>query len=114
MGKLFIDGKHMAMLTDIFRTLCPESTIWAFGSRIDGTAHVGSDLDLAMIRGGQNDADAHQLKMAIQESNIPFLVDMFELNQLPESFQREIKRHYVVVYDVPQSCDKSALKRRAQ
>jgi len=99
MAEIFIESKHLAELTGIFERLCPKALVWAFGSRVNGSAHSGSDLDLAIVDYGQEDADYMELKEALVESNIPFLIDIFELDRLPESFQREIKRSFVVLYD---------------
>ncbi|OQX28891.1 MAG: hypothetical protein B0D92_06590 [Spirochaeta sp. LUC14_002_19_P3] len=99
MARILIDEKSWIKLTGIFEKLYPKSLIWAYGSRIDGTAHSGSDLDLAIVDYGQDDRDYMGLKKAIQESNIPFLIDIFELDKLPDSFQQEIKRSYAVLYN---------------
>ncbi len=99
MAEIFIEKRHLAELTEIFARLSPKALIWAFGSRIDGSAHSGSDLDLAIVEYGGDDADYMELREAITESNIPFLIDIFELHKLPESFQQEIRRNFVVLYD---------------
>jgi len=39
-----------------------------------------------------------ELKEIIRESNIPFMVDIFELHRLPQYMQDEIKRNYVEIY----------------
>ncbi|WGK70395.1 nucleotidyltransferase domain-containing protein [Candidatus Haliotispira prima] len=99
MAEIVMDDSSLAVLKGIVKNLCPKSVIWAFGSRVDGSAHSGSDLDLAIVDFGQEGADYGELKAAVRESHIPFLIDIFELNRLPESFQREIQRSYVVLYD---------------
>ena len=48
MGKLFIEPEYLKMLTDIFDNYCPNAKIWAYGSRVKGNAHSGSDLDLVV------------------------------------------------------------------
>lgn len=93
-----IDKSSYSELISIFKKLCPNSLIWAYGSRVNGTAHSGSDLDLAIVDYGDQDCDYLDIKEAIIDSNIPFLIDIFELNRLPESFRDEIKRNYIVLY----------------
>ena len=61
-------------------------------------AHNGSDLDLAVTTLGNISADICHLKEAIRESNIPFMVDIFELTALPKSFQDEIAAHCIEIY----------------
>lgn len=97
--KLFIEEKHLQELKKIIARRYPRALVWAYGSRINGTAHVGSDLDLAIVDYGQQESDYLELKEALQDSSIPFLIDIFELDQLPESFQKQIKSNYVVLYN---------------
>ena len=48
MDNLFIKEKHLKNLLLIFENYCPKAEIWAYGSRVDGRAHEGSDLDLCV------------------------------------------------------------------
>ena len=98
MSNLFIKPQYLKMLTDIFDEYCPRAEIWAYGSRINGQAHDGSDLDLVVKTFNTNDIKAFQLKEIISNSNIPFLVDIQEFDNLPKSFQEEILKNYIVIY----------------
>jgi len=98
MDKLFIKPEYLKMLTDIFDKYCPHAEIWAYGSRIKGEAHEGSDLDLAVKNLNSNEITTYELKEIISESNIPFLVDIHEFDHLPASFQKEILGNYIVIY----------------
>ena len=98
MDKLFVDPRHLKMLTDIFDSYCPNAEIWAYGSRLDGTAHSGSDLDLVIKDFGGEKLYTFELKEMFSESNIPFLIDILEFDKIPESFQKEILKNYVVIY----------------
>ncbi len=78
----------------------PEAEVWAYGSRVAGQGHEGSDLDLVV----RNPADPRQpladlgaLVDAFGESDLPFLVDVFDWARLPEGFRREIARAHVVL-----------------
>lgn len=93
MANIFIEQRFLDELKGILEKTVPNTKIWAYGSRIDGTAHSGSDLDLAIV----GDGDISVLKTAIEESNIPFLVDVVKFENLPESFQNEILKKYVVI-----------------
>lgn len=97
MNELFIEPEYLKMLTDIFDRYCPNAEIWAYGSRIKGEAHSGSDLDLVVKNFNSEDAKLFELKALINESNIPFIVDIHEFNQLPKSFQDEIKKEYFII-----------------
>ncbi|MCM2359610.1 MAG: nucleotidyltransferase domain-containing protein [Geobacteraceae bacterium] len=73
----------------------PEAEVWAYGSRINGTAHEGSDLDLVV----RNPADLEKpfqdlsgMREALAESDLPILVDVLDWARIPESFRQEISR----------------------
>ena len=99
MNNVLIEKKYLDNIISIIKQLYPKSLVWAYGSRVDGTAHEGSDLDLVIREYGQDNADLFELKEELKESNIPFLIDIFEFNKLPENFQKEIIKNYVVIYD---------------
>ena len=98
MNKFLLKEKHLKMLKQIFDKYCPQATVLAYGSRIKGQAHSGSDLDLAIMNFDEIEYSIFDIKQAIQESNIPFLVDIFNIKHLPESFQKEILKENIVIY----------------
>ncbi len=97
MNKLFVKPEHLKILIDIFKSYCPRAEIWAYGSRIKGNAHDGSDLDLVVKNFNSEKAKLSELKQLINDSNIPFLVDINEFDKLPISFQKEILKDYISI-----------------
>ncbi len=88
------------MLEKILLEQAPGVEVWAYGSRVSGESHGGSDLvlrgpDLEEIPIGQLVA----LEEALRLSTIPFLVEARDWARLPESFRREIGREYVVLVE---------------
>ena len=98
MTKLFIEEKYLQILKEIFDKYCPDATILAYGSRIKNEAHSGSDLDLAIKNFDEIEYSLYDIKQAINDSNIPFLVDIFILESLPQSFQEEISKENIIIY----------------
>lgn len=98
MTDLFIKPEQLKILTDIFKSYCPNADVWAYGSRVRGTAHAGSDLDLAVKNFNDENCTIIELRELIQNSDIPFLVDINEFDALPDYFQKEILKKYVVIY----------------
>lgn len=94
MTKIFIEQRFLDELITIFKTVTPNGKILAYGSRVNNTAHEGSDLDLALVGKG----DLAKLKSALEESSIPFLIDTIKFENVPESFQKEILKNHVVLY----------------
>ena len=90
---------HLEIVQGILRAHLPGVEVWAYGSRVNGRSHEGSDLDL-VLRGPALEplGDGYlDLIEALEKSNIPILVQAHDWARLPESFHREIERGYVVV-----------------
>lgn len=98
---LFLKNNYKQMLLDIFSELSIPVEIWAYGSRVKGGAHDGSDLDLVIIAPDRQKVPIDalmDLKEKIKESNIPILVDLFDWARLPESFKSNIEAYHEVLY----------------
>ena len=99
--QLHLPQRYRRILEGLLREHVPEAEVWAYGSRITGESHDGSDLDL-VIRGPELkplDDGFFELLEAIEQSNIPILVQAHDWARLPESFHAEIERDYVVVQE---------------
>ena len=86
-------------LEALLREYVPDAEVWAYGNRVNGRGDEGSGLDLALRCPtleplGENHSD---LLAAIEESNIPIVVQAHDWAGLPESSHREIERDYVVM-----------------
>ncbi len=101
--RLHLATRHWRLLESLLRAHLPDVEVWAYGSRVSGRSHDGSDLDLVLRGPGLNEIPADRLLSftdAVCNSSIPFLVEARDWARLPEHFQREIERDCVVV--VPQ------------
>ena len=99
--RLSLPPRYRRMVEALLREHVPDSEVWAFGSRVNGESHDGSDLDL-VVRGPALEplgADFLDLVGAFEESNIPILVQAHDWAKLPESFHREIERAHFVVQE---------------
>ncbi len=99
---MLLRAKDKQALLQIFSALNLPVEIWAYGSRVSGSAHEGSDLDL-VIRSRQLAAlplgTVDQLNEKIRDSNIPILVELRDWAMLPESFHKNIEQHFEVLFD---------------
>ena len=92
--------RYLDQVVAILRRQLPGVEVWAYGSRVDGTCYDGSDLDLALRAPGLAKIAYNRLqglRYALRESNVPIIVDVRDWATIPESYQREIERHYVVL-----------------
>ena len=98
--RLHLSSKHRRVLEALLREHLPDVEVWAYGSRVNGRSHDGSDLDLVLRRTDLNEIPSGQLgefEEAVRESNIPFLVQARDWARLPERFHQEIERDHVVL-----------------
>jgi predicted nucleotidyltransferase len=101
--RLHMKPRHRQLLEDILRAQLPEVEVWAYGSRVSGHSHGGSDLDL-VLRSPELEqipiSKLVDLKEALRESTIPFIVEARDWARLPQNFHREIMHDYVVLVAV--------------
>ncbi len=97
---LHLSARHREALEALLRSHLPGVEVWAYGSRANGAAHDGSDMDLVLRGSGLREIPARRLADfadAVRESSVPFLVEARDWAHLPERFHREIERGYIVL-----------------
>ena len=101
---LHLSRRHHALIEALIRRCLPDVEVWAYGSRVNGRSHDGSDLDLALRAKGLREIPSGQLgnfQDALRNSQLPFLVEARDWALLPGRFHREIERNYVVLVASP-------------
>ena len=77
----------------------PNTTAWVYGSRVKWTARPESDLDLVVFATPERDGRVSDLREAFDESNLPFRVDLFVWDDVPEQFRKQIEAEHVVLVE---------------
>ena len=77
----------------------PDTEVWAYGSRVKFTAKPHSDLDMVAFAAKEQSQAVADLREAFEESYLPFRVDLFVWDEVPESFHRNIEEARVVVQE---------------
>lgn len=101
MDKLDLPESYLTELLALLRAHVPDSEVWAYGSRLRGSAHAASDLDLVVrdpIDPSKAQTTMGRLREALSESSLPILVDVLDWARIPESFRTEIGRSHVVLH----------------
>ena len=100
--KLDLPRRYLDQLEALLREHVPDAEVWAYGSRVTGKSHDGSDLDIVLRSPTLEPLGDGYLDLidALEQSNIPILVQAHDWARLPESFHREIERGYVLVQRV--------------
>ena len=105
--RLHLPSRHRAQIEALLREHLPGVEVWAYGSRVRGESHDGSDLDLVLRAPGLERVPMDplcDLWEALGESTIPFLVEARDWARLPKSFYGEIERDYVVLVEGARDC----------
>jgi predicted nucleotidyltransferase len=97
MPTLQISSQDLENIKSIIKSLYPNAVVWAYGSRIKEKAHEGSDLDLVIVDFGTQKGNINLIRAAFSESDIPILIDIRYLKDLPQSFQEEITKLYLPI-----------------
>ena len=89
-----LTNSELGIIHNILATHLPEEcAVWVFGSRAKRTATYQSDLDLAIECKSPLDAKTiSRIKYEFEESKLPFMVDVIDLNSVSDSLKEIIER----------------------
>ncbi|CAN8140871.1 putative protein adenylyltransferase MntA [uncultured Thiomicrorhabdus sp.] len=101
---MLLRGKDKQAIIQIAkRSFTQPVKVWAFGSRVNGQAHEGSDLDLVVIPVQERSIDFDEFisfKERLTESTIPILIQVMDWSRIPESFRENIRKNYAVLIEL--------------
>ncbi|MCY3815736.1 MAG: nucleotidyltransferase domain-containing protein [Gammaproteobacteria bacterium] len=98
--RLHLPDRHRAIIEALAREHLPDVEVWAYGSRVNGRSHEGSDLDLILRSPGLREIPQDRISDfadALRESTIPFLVEARDWARVPERFHRRIELEHIVL-----------------
>jgi len=92
---IFLSAQHLAEVKKILNNNLPKNAkVWVFGSRANMKAHKGSDLDLVVDLGRKIPSDlANILYYAFADSNLPFSVDLVDMQTTDGIFRKNIEQN---------------------
>ncbi|MFA7171939.1 MAG: restriction endonuclease subunit S [Kiritimatiellia bacterium] len=92
-----IAPQDMKTLHSLLSQHLPGVAAWAYGSRVKWNSRPNSDLDLVVFAPPERRPDVAALRTACDESNLPFRVDLFVWDEVPEKFRKTIEAEHVAV-----------------
>lgn len=95
---LDLSPKIQTMIQDILAEFAPQREVWAFGSRVKGTAKPYSDLDLVIL--GDTALPTRQFNLlieAFEESELPIRVELVEWGALSPAFRETIRHQHEII-----------------
>lgn len=88
----------LATVQSLLAEFVPDCEARVFGSRYAGTSTAASDLDLALVGPRKlHWKTLAQLTAALEDSNLPFRVDVLDWHALTPEFQQVIAQGYEVI-----------------
>ncbi len=100
MPKIDLKPQDWHEVCHILATHVPEYPVWAFGSRVKGTAKAYSDLDLAIItRQALPWSKMATVKEAFDESDLSIRVDIVDWATTSETFRKIIEQDKVEIQE---------------
>jgi uncharacterized protein len=93
-----LEPSHLTLIKKIAHSTLPHETIWAFGSRVNGSARRFSDLDLVIkTQKPLPWQSIEDLKDAFSLSDLPMSVDLIDWSVITPAFQKIILARYEVI-----------------
>ena len=89
-------GQRKTILALLERHL-PGTEAWVYGSRAKWTSRPQSDLDLVVFATPEQRRGVGNLREAFEESDLPFRVDLFVWDEVPETFREQIEAEHAVL-----------------
>ncbi|MBF0435162.1 MAG: nucleotidyltransferase domain-containing protein [Magnetococcales bacterium] len=99
LSTLYLEPRHLHTVRQLLQHYVPWSEAWIYGSRVTGTGHETSDLDLEVRN--PVDPDLEQpgigaVRTAFMLSDLPIRVEVEDWARIPDSFRQEIVCNYIV------------------
>lgn len=95
---IILENSQREEILNYCRVFVPEAAVYVFGSRAAGGATPRSDLDLALEAENALPLEKiYQLKNVFVNSNLPFRVDIIDLNAVTPDFREVVERQAVLL-----------------
>ncbi len=83
-----ITAKQRKTVLALLKRHLPNTAAWVYGSRAKWTSHQQSDLDMVVFATPEQASRVSDLREAFEDSNLPFRVDLFVWDAVPEAQSR--------------------------
>lgn len=92
-----MSSEQRGVLLALLRKHLPNTRVWVYGSRARLTAKKSSDLDMVVFARDEQKRQVGDLREALEQSDLPFRVDLFVWDDMPEGFQKKIESDHVTL-----------------
>ncbi len=92
-----ITTEQQHILLALLRKHLPDTRVWVYGSRARFTSRKNSDLDMVVFADRWQKRQVGDLREALEESDLPFRVDLFVWDNIPELFRKRIEADHATL-----------------
>ena len=92
-----ISSEQRGVLLSLLKKHLPNTRTWVYGSRARFTAKKSSDLDMVVFARSGQKRQVGDLREALEQSDLPFRVDLFVWDDMPEGFQKKIESDHITL-----------------
>lgn len=92
-----ISSEQRNVLLALLKKHLPNTCVWVYGSRARLTAKKSSDLDIVVFARSGQKRQVGDLREALEQSDLPFRVDLFVWDDVPEGFRKKIESDHVTL-----------------
>jgi len=97
LDKKSLDERYKQLLVEVILQYLPKCKIYLFGSRARKTHCEGADVDLALDNNTPIEFSIlNKIESDIEESTMPLLVDIVDINNAASDFVNEIKKDWIL------------------
>ena len=94
-----IIAEHRKTVLTLLKRHLPNTTVWTYRSRAKQGAQLQSDLDLVVFASPKQSDQVSDLREAFKESDLPYRVELFVWDEVPESFREQIEAEHVALVE---------------
>ena len=94
-----ITAEHRKTVLTLLERHLPNTTVWTYRSRAKQDAQLQSDLDLVVFASPKQSDQVSDLREAFKKSDLPYRVELFVWDEMPESFREQIEAEHVMLAD---------------
>ena len=98
---MMLNIKYKNILIALFTAMETSLEVWVYGSRVNGDAHEGSDLDLVIRTHNLQKLPApifYKINQQIRNCNVPIVVELFDWARLPTGFHKNIIAKHEILF----------------
>ena len=96
-----LSAEQRETILTLLKRHLPKTAAWVYGSRTKWTSRPQSDLDLVVFSTPEQRVQIGALRDAFQASDLPFRVDLFVWDDVPETFHEKIAAEHVELVPKP-------------